>query len=46
VNWTEELTENRIAILKEMHKNNEVTIKELEVTIGSVMQQKIIISII
>jgi len=33
-NWTEELTENRIAILKEMHKNNEVTIKELEVTIG------------
>ena len=33
-NWTDELTANRIAILKEMHKNNEVTIKELEGTIG------------
>lgn len=33
-NWREDLTENRLAILIEMHKNNVVTIKELEGTIG------------
>ena len=33
-NWTGELTENRIAILREMHKNRTVTKKELEGTIG------------
>ena len=34
VSWTEELTENRIAILKEMHRNSTVSKKELKGTIG------------
>ena len=33
-NWTEELTESRITILKEMHINSNVTTKELQGFLG------------